>query len=299
MAWLSRATARLAAGGVASPRAEARRLLAVVAAVPSNQVELLDGVTAPQLAELERLTAERLAGRPLQHVIGRAAFRTIEVAVGPGVFIPRPETEAMVGWVLDQLVQDDATAPGSGAAAGLVDVAPVAADLDDWPKVVELGAGSGAISLALAAERPGLRLWAVENSPAALAYLIRNTADSPVTVVAQDLAQALPELDATVDQVVSNPPYIPAAAWEALPSEVRDFDPTVALLGGADGLAVVRQVAATAARLLRPGGRVACEHDDDQGVSAPAVFRAAGFTALADHLDLAGRPRFLTAVWPG
>jgi release factor glutamine methyltransferase len=270
---LFRLTARLAAAGITSARAEARLLLAAVAAVPPGQIELLDHLPAQAAAALEQAVSQRLAGQPLQHITGRAYFRTIEVAVGPGVFIPRPETEVMTGWVLQQL-------------AGSAEL-----------RVVELCAGSGAISLALAAERPGLRQWAVEQSAAALAYLVANTAGSAIQVVAQDMAQALPAANGSIDWVVANPPYLPAAVWRQLPAEVRDFDPVEALLAGDDGLSAIRQVATVAARLLKPGGQVACEHDDGQGVSASEIFRAAGFTAVADHRDWTGRPRFLTARW--
>jgi release factor glutamine methyltransferase len=162
--------------------------------------------------------------------------------------------------------------------------------------VVELCAGSGAISLALATERPGLQQWAVENSPVALPYLRRNLKDTPVTVVAADMATALGCLDGRVDVVVANPPYVPAAVWQRLPAEVRDYDPKEALVAGEDGLDAIRVVARVAARLLPPGGLVVCEHDDSQGETAPAVFRATGFTAVSDHSDWTGRPRFVTGA---
>jgi release factor glutamine methyltransferase len=161
--------------------------------------------------------------------------------------------------------------------------------------VVELCAGSGAVSLALATEWPGLQQWAVERSSDALPYLRRNLAETAVTVVAGDMATALDCLDSRVDVVVANPPYVPEATWAELPADVRDADPKEALVAGPDGLDAIKVVAAVAARLLRPGGVVACEHDDTHGVTAPAIFRAAGFTDVADHQDLAGRPRFVTA----
>jgi release factor glutamine methyltransferase len=165
--------------------------------------------------------------------------------------------------------------------------------------VVELCAGSGAISAALAAEAPGCRQWAVERAAAALAYLRRNLAASEVVVVAGDMADALPELDHQVDLVLANPPYVPTGRRPDLPATVRDFDPPEALYAGPDGLAANRVVARVAGRLLRPGGQVASEHDDDQGQSVPALFAAAGFGAVADQADLTGRSRFVTATWPG
>jgi release factor glutamine methyltransferase len=223
---------------------------------------------------LARLVERRAAGEPLQWLTGVAPFRTIEVDVGPGVFIQRPETELLAGWVLEWFARRS-----WGRA----------------PRVVELCAGSGAVSLALATERPGLQQWAVERSSEALPYLRRNLAETGVTVVAGDMAAALDCLDGRVDVVVANPPYVPEATWAGLPADVRDADPKEALVAGPDGLDAIRTVAAVAARLLGPGGVVACEHDDTHGVTAPEVFRAAGFQDVADHHDLTGRPRFVTA----
>jgi release factor glutamine methyltransferase len=216
----------------------------------------------------------------------------------------------VAGWAIERLARD--RRPGQDLSA---------------KRLVELCAGSGAISLAVAVEAKtprsaainatvavegkivgsaqdgstpadgstGLLQWAVENSPTALAYLRRNLAGTGVAVVAGDMATALPELDGQVDVVVANPPYVPAAAWADLPPDVRGFDPREALVAGPDGLDAIRVVARVAQRLLRPGGAVVCEHDDTQGATAPAVFRAAGFHRVEDHADLAGRPRFSTA----
>ncbi|MDR1449782.1 MAG: peptide chain release factor N(5)-glutamine methyltransferase [Propionibacteriaceae bacterium] len=275
---LRRLAARLAAAGVGPAAAEARLLAAHVLGCPPVRLDLAAGFDPAAAARLEALAAKRAAGCPLQHLTGCAPFRTATLAVGPGVFIPRPETEVMTGWLLGWLARSALKRPAL---------------------VVELCAGSGAISLAIALEASGQRQWAVENAAAALPYLERNLAGVPVTVVAADMAAALPSLDGQVDAVIANPPYLPAAAWAELPADVRGFDPKSALVSGPDGLAATRVVAATAARLLRPGGVVASEHDDSHGLAAPAVFAAAGFADLADHLDLTGRPRFATAVWPG
>jgi release factor glutamine methyltransferase len=215
---------------------------------------------------------------PLQHLTGRAPFRHLELAVGPGVFVPRPETEQLTGWVLERL---------AGAAA---------------PLVVDLGAGSGAIALSVAHEQPAARVVAVERDAGAIEWTRANAAaraaagDRPVEVLAGDMTdpQLLRELDGAVDVVVSNPPYVPDGA--RVPREVADHDPPLALWGGPDGLDVVRGLLRTAARLLRPGGWLGIEHADQQGGALPALVRSHGaFTAVADHPDLAGRPRFTTA----
>lgn len=223
----------------------------------------------------DALVARRLAGEPLQHLTGEAYFRYETVAVGPGVFIPRPETEVMTGWALDWL----------GEHGGR--------------RVVELCAGSGAISLALAHERPGLQQWAVEISDDALPWLERNLAGTGVDVVHADMADALRELDGTVDLVVCNPPYIPIDAWDSLPPDVRDHDPHLALLSGDDGLDAMRVLARVAARLLRPGGAVCAEHAEVQHVSAVQIFVDAGYAEVRDHQDLTRRWRFVTATHRG
>jgi release factor glutamine methyltransferase len=264
------------AGQRLGSRAEARILAAHVAGVALTRLDLVEALDEPRL---EALVDQRLTGVPLQWLTGRAPFRTVEVAVGPGVFIPRPETELLVDYLLCH-PEPFVTSTDEGSP----------------PRVVELCAGSGAISLALATERPGLRQWAVENSPAALPYLRRNLKDTAVTVVAEDMATALTCLDGRVDAVVANPPYVPAATWATLPADVRDFDPKEALVAGADGLDAIRVVADVARRLLRPGGLVVCEHDDSQGETAPAVFRAAGFSGVTDHSDWTGRSRFVTGA---
>ena len=223
---------------------------------------------------------EERAGRvPLQHLTGRAPFRHLELAVGPGVFVPRPETEQLAGWALDRL-------------AGIGE-----------PVVVDLGSGSGALALALAQEHPGARVTAVERDPGALEWTRHNAAarraagDTPVTVVHGDMTDPglLADLDGVVDLVVSNPPYVPDGA--RVPREVADHDPPLALWGGPDGLDVVRGLLGTAARLLRPGGALGIEHADQQGTALPAVVRAHGrWSDVEDHVDLAGRPRYTTAL---
>lgn len=252
-------------------RAEASTLLAHVLGVHPRELLFAKPPTDAQRADLDALAARRLAGEPLQHVTGRAAFRTVEVAVGPGVFIPRPETEVMVGWALDRL-----------------------AEASDHPTVVELCAGSGAISLALVTEAPSTNVHAVELSDEAWPYLTRNLAGTTVDVRLGDMAEAFPELDGQVDLVIANPPYIPLDSYAEVPAEVREYDPTMALFSGADGLDAMRVVARVAHRLLKPGGWVCAEHADVQGASAPRVFLDhGGFDRVADQPDLNARPRFV------
>ncbi|SFC58801.1 release factor glutamine methyltransferase [Klenkia taihuensis] len=273
---LAAASRRLADAGVESPRVDAELLLAHALGVPRQRLLTLADVADP--GRFDDLVAQRADRVPLQHLTGRAPFRHLELAVGPGVFVPRPETELIAGWVLDHLAGTEA------------------------PVVVDLGTGSGAIALSVAHEHPGAQVTAVERDPEAIAWTRVNAAaradagDTPVTVLAGDMTDPalLADVDGAVDVVVSNPPYVPDDA--RLPREVADHDPPLALWGGPDGLDVVRGLLRTAARLLRPGGLLAIEHADAQGTSLPALVRAhGGFTGVADHPDLAGRPRFTTA----
>ncbi len=267
-ALLGEATARLRAAGIASPDFDAAELLAFVTG--SSRLHL-SVPTPDQKLRYDDLVARRAAREPLQHLTGTAAFRYRELAVGPGVFVPRPETEVMVGWILDRI-----------------------ADVPQ-PLVVDLCSGSGAIAGAVATERPDSIVHAVELSPEACVWARRNLAGTGAVLHEGDIDGCLPEFDGQVDAVISNPPYIPLTAWESVTAEVRDHDPALALWSGDDGLDEIKVVAATAGRLLKPGGWFACEHADVQGESAPAVFTAtASFTEVRDRLDLAGRHRFTT-----
>lgn len=257
--------------------AEARTLLAHAAAVEPSRLALIDRVDGAVEDAFAALVARRLAGEPLQYLTGVAWFRTVRVRVAPGVFIPRPETEVMVGWALEQL-----------------------AELGQHPVVVELCAGSGAISAAIAAERPGCRQYAVELSEPAHRAAIGNLAGTGVELRLGDMADAFTELDGQVDLVIANPPYIPLEMWEHVAAEVRTHEPEVALFSGPDGLDAMRVVAQVATRLLRPGGWVCAEHAEVQSESAVEVFsRAGGFVRIADHRDLNDRPRFVTATRAG
>jgi release factor glutamine methyltransferase len=266
------AVRRLAEAGVASPESDAEQLLAHVLGIERSRLVLVDDVDDDDVAAYDALVGRRAAREPLQHRTGRAYFRRVELIVGPGVFVPRPETELLAGWAIEQ--------------AGLV----------DEPVVVDLGTGSGAIAKAVADEVPGARVHAVEKDEHAYHYATLNLRGCGVDLRLGDLAKTFDDLAGTVDVVVSNPPYIPLEAWESVAVEARDHDPALALWSGADGLDAIRVVEQRAALLLRPGAVVGVEHADAQGESAPAVFAATGRWAdVRDHRDLAGRPRFVTA----
>ncbi|MGH1562266.1 peptide chain release factor N(5)-glutamine methyltransferase [Mumia sp. DW29H23] len=271
---LAEATRRLAEAGVASPRNDAELLLAHVLGTGRTGLLLVAALDGAQAAAYEDLVVRRATREPLQHLTASAAFRYRDLVVGPGVFVPRPETESLVEWGLS-----------------VIDALEV-----PHPVVVDLGTGSGAIAGAVASERPHARVHAVELSEAAYAYAERNLAGLDVDLRHGDLADAFGDLDGSVDLVLANPPYIPLAAWESVAVEARDHDPALALWSGEDGLDAMRDVAATSARLLRSGGWVGAEHADVQGESAPAVFVAHGaFEEVRDRTDLAGRPRYTTA----
>lgn len=275
---------RLGDAGVGSPRVDAELLAAHATGRTRSALSaaLLAGavLTPDQAAVLDALVARRAAREPLQHLTGTAGFRRLDLAVGPGVFVPRPETELLAGWAIGV-----ATGDGSTAADGVT--------------VVDLCTGSGAIAAAVADEVPGARVLAVELDPPAHAWAVRNLTGTGVELLLGDattLDRDRPELVGLVDVVVANPPYIPLDAWESVAPEVRDHDPAPALWGGEDGLDVVRGVAACAARLLRAGGHVGVEHADAQGSAVPDLLAATGaWVGIRDHEDLSGRSRWTTA----
>lgn len=273
------AAARLRDAGVASPERDAEVLLAHVLDVGLGRLLLVDDVDAGQRERYDALVARRAAREPLQHLVGTAAFRHVELAVGPGVFVPRPETELLAGWAIEQAQLVAARVAGERA-----------------PVVVDLCTGSGAIARAVADEVPEADVHAVELDEQAFAWAERNLAGTGVDLREGDMASAFDDLAGAVDVVVCNPPYIPLEAWESVAVEARDHDPHLALFSGDDGLDAMRVLERRAALLLRPGGVVGAEHADVQGASAPGVFAASGrWLDVADHADLAGRPRYLTA----
>ena len=271
---LAAAAARLREAGVASPDHDAAELLAHVLGTERSRLPLVDAgdVPAEALRRYDDLVTRRAAREPLQHLTGRAWFRHVELMVGPGVFVPRPETELLAGWAV--------------TAAGHL----------ESPVVVDLCTGSGAIAKSLAEEVPQARVHAVELDEPAYRWAQRNLAGADVDLRQGDFATAFEDLAGTVDVVVCNPPYVPLEAWESVAPEARDHDPHLALFSGQDGLDAIRRLAVRAAELLKPGGVVGVEHADVQGESVPEVFSATGrWTEVRDHPDLAGRPRFTTA----
>ncbi|GAB6986183.1 peptide chain release factor N(5)-glutamine methyltransferase [Nocardioides pyridinolyticus] len=267
---LREGAAQLREAEVASPEHDAAELLAHVLGTTRGNLALVDEVAPSAAEEYAALLARRAGREPLQHLTGVAWFRHVELAVGPGVFTPRPETELLAGWAIENA--------GEGSV------------------VVDLCTGSGAIAKAVKDEVPGADVHAVELSEDALAWAERNLAGTGVDLRQGDFATAFDDLVGTVDVITCNPPYVPLEAWESVAPEARDHDPHLALFSGDDGLDAIRVLADRAAVLLRPGGVVGFEHADVQGESAPAVFAAAGhWTDVRDHHDLAGRPRFTTA----
>jgi release factor glutamine methyltransferase len=268
----------LADAGVASPRVDAELLAAHVVGVPRGRLMMAPLVDPPVLEEYRRLVARRVAREPLQHLLGTAVLGPVAVAIGPGVFTPRPETELLLEW-------------------GLKAVADVAA-----PLVVDLCTGSGALALAVAASRPDATVHAVEADPGALSWARRNIAahveagGTPVALHAADVRwpDLLPELESRVDLVLCNPPYVPDGT--PVPPEVAGWDPPSAVFGGPDGLEIIRAVVAASAALLRYDGRLAIEHDDTHGDAVPALLRRRRvLTDVEEHVDLNGRPRFASA----
>lgn len=273
-------TELLSAGGVQSPAVDAELLIAHVLELSRGElrVRAVTGATVP--AELESMVRalfeRRTAREPLQHITGIAPFRNLELRVGPGVFVPRPETETVVQFAIDVLN----------------------ASATPEPIGVDLGTGSGAIALSMATEVARSRIYAVELSPDAMPYTsenFRRYGAENATLINADLGDAFTELDGTVDVVISNPPYIPAAA---IPRdiEVQLHDPALALYGGEDGMDVVRRVSLTAKRLLHPGGTLVLEHGEEQASALAALLTADGWIAVAHHKDLLGRDRATTAL---
>ncbi|MGH3705157.1 MAG: peptide chain release factor N(5)-glutamine methyltransferase, partial [Agromyces sp.] len=266
--------------GVPSPRVDAEALLAHAVGVDRAEVRRLAVLDRELDADVARRfagdVARRTAREPLQHLTGVAPFRHLELAVGPGVFVPRPETEQVAQVAIDAL----------------------ASAAEPEPIGVDLGTGSGAIALALATEVPHARVWAVEKSPEAFVWTRRNVAEvaAPnLELVFGDLADALPELDGRVAVVVSNPPYVPLREMPRDP-EVRLHDPEQALYGGADGLDVVRVLSRRALALLRPGGALVIEHGEEQSAAIAEILAADGWRAIAHHRDLTTRDRATSAV---
>jgi len=276
---LQDASQRFAEVGIESHQADAEILLAHVLDVSRGELTSMifmdASIESDKLRIFEELLVKRADRFPLQHLTGTAAFRKIELAVGPGVFVPRFETEVIVGKALEFL-----------------------ASLDfDTPVVVDLATGSGAIALSVAVEFPTAEIHAVELSEQALEYTKRNFQKYAANADLRqgDLSAAFPDLNGLVDVVISNPPYIPDEMIPIYP-EVHLHDPKLALYGGADGLDIVRNVELTAKRLLKPGGSLFIEHADMQGEAVRAILLATGWHEVKTHQDLAGRDRLVSAI---
>ena len=271
---------RFGRAGIASALADAELLVGFVTGWTRGEVsaKAFMGVELDSdvVAQIDELAVRRETREPLQHITGQSPFRHLVLEVGPGVLVPRPETELVAEWAIEALLQVPTPAP----------------------LAVDLGTGTGALALALATEVPHSRVIAVEHVDDAFAWAARNIerlGDGRVELVHADAATALSELDGTVDVVVTNPPYIPDAE-KPEDIEVLGYDPESALFGGEDGLRDIRTFIATAARLLRPGGVLVLEHGDGQGAAVRAIAADAGFRGATTHTDLLHRERALTAV---
>ncbi|OBI23998.1 peptide chain release factor N(5)-glutamine methyltransferase [Mycobacterium sp. E2238] len=265
------ATATLAEAGIDSARWDAEELAAHLTGTERGRLALLDSPGDDFLGRYRDVVAARSRRVPLQHLTGAAAFGPLMLHVGPGVFIPRPETEALLAWVTEQR-------------------------LPTRPVIVDLCTGSGALAVALAQHHPTARIIGIDDSGSALEYARRNAAGTPVELLRADVTARglLPELDGGVDLVVANPPYVPDAA--AVEPEVAQHDPRHAVFGGPDGMAVIGPIVRLAGRWLRPGGIFAVEHDDTTSQQTVELICETGlFDDVAARHDLAGRPRFVTA----
>ncbi|MGV9713435.1 peptide chain release factor N(5)-glutamine methyltransferase [Gordonia sp. NPDC003424] len=275
---LSWATTVLAEAGVESARVDAEWLLAAVLEVDRGRLLILDDLD-PDAVERFRAAVRRRAQRiPLQHIIGTASFGPAELAVGPGVFTPRPETEVLLEWAVREM-----------------------ADTAE-PCVADLCGGSGALAIGIALAVPTARVWVVERSADALTWLRRNVdhalgaGTDRITVVAADVTDAVAVTRAipahSLDVVVSNPPYVPLGT--AVPPEV-DHDPPEAVFAGDDGMSVIGPMASVIARILRPGGAMGIEHDESTSAAVLAAVEAThAFSDIRARDDLTGRPRFVT-----
>ena len=267
------AAAALAEAGVGSPRADAEELAAYVAGTTWGRLSVLGDIDDDFCGRYADLVAARARRIPLQHIVGSAPLGPVTVSVGPGVFIPRPETEGLLEWASVQ-------------------------PLPPQPVLVDLCTGSGALALALSKFWPDARIIAVDDSDDALGYARRNVAGSPIELVRADVTDCpalLRELTGQVDLVVANPPYIPDGA--DLEPEVAQHDPPHALFGGPDGMTVITAIVELAGRWVKPGGWCAIEHDDTTSAATVEAFAVSDrFVDVTAHRDLADRPRFVTAT---
>lgn len=271
---INQAAELLAQAGCASPVPEARILLHHITNTDAVGLLRLTEVSHNDQERFWELIHQRAQGVPVQYLTKESFFRHVRLNVGPGVFIPRPETEIVAGAAIDR------------------------ASRCDRPVVVELCAGSGAISKAIVDEVRGAMVIAVEKSEQACVYLRANLAHTCATVVCADMDGSLTDMNNSVDVLVCNPPYVPLSDRDGLPDDVRGHDPAMALYGGPDGLELYPVLARTALRLLKPGGALVAEHGDDQGPQVCSIFEEYGFVEIESHEDLTRRPRYVTANSP-
>lgn len=282
---ISKAISLLTEAKVSSPQVDAELLLAHVVGVERSQLITINQISDEQFSDFEDLVARRANRVPLQHLTGVAYFRHLELAVGPGVFVPRPETELLVDAAIAHL--KNIPAPRNA---------------------VDLCSGSGAIALSIALEVPGTIVLAVELSDDAVKWLAHNIVDHAAQLEAVGShvyihhgnagdRTLLADMVGEIDAVVTNPPYIPSDMIPRDP-EARDYDPAIALFSGQDGLDVAREVVVVAADLLKPAGFFGMEHADVQGESVPALLNnmTGTWTDVKDNLDYNKLPRFTTAV---
>jgi release factor glutamine methyltransferase len=265
------AAAQLAEAGIDSARYDAEQLAAYLAGTDRGRLALLDPPDDEFFDRYRDIVTARSHRVPLQHLTGTVSFGPAVLHVGPGVFIPRPETEAILEWATEQ-------------------------PLPARPVIVDVCTGSGALAVALAQHRPAARLLGIDDSEAALGYARRNTVGSNVELVSADITEPglLPELDGQVDLVVANPPYVPDDA--VLDPEVAQHDPRHAVFGGPDGMTAIAAVVDAAGRWLRPGGLFAIEHDDTTSAETVELVHSTDlFDDIVARRDLTGRPRFVTA----
>jgi len=275
---LAMASQKLSEVGVPSPQADATWLLCHV--LDTNRSDLLTRITFDQELTIEQLAdflaalSRREKREPLQHITGKAAFRSLELMVGPGVFVPRPETEQVVQYAIDYLRQ----LPKPGVA-------------------IDLGTGSGAIAIAMATEVPQTKVYAVELSEAAFAYAAKNIEANAAMVELRlgAMQNVVSDLVGGLDVVISNPPYIPNSAIPKDP-EVRNYDPELALYGGEDGLDVIRDISGIAAALLRSGGLLVLEHADGQSDAIRELLLNDGWLSVNAFQDATLRYRTITAI---
>lgn len=283
-ALLSDAARRLDGVGIASARTDAEWLLASVMEVSRGELAALavkgHACDADQAEAFETLRTRREAREPLQHIIGKAPFLDFEVRVGPGVFIPRPETE-----VLAERVSSHAQSLGV-PETGL--------------HLVDMCSGSGVLAIALARAVSYARVTAVETSAEAIEYLRANASTLAPSLEVHHgdaVSWGSQREPSSVDVLVANPPYIPSAEVPNDP-EVAMFDPKIALYGGTDGLDVIRDITVMAQRILRPGGLLAMEHSNLQGAAVRDLLREAGFRTVETYRDLTDRERFTSGFQP-